>query len=311
VKKSKKLGFPVGILVFAFALLIALTFSYSAYAAEESLIVTSGETTTASTPPILSPQSHDGVVFENGSPLINQGTVFDSFLIANDFALTEDLVITDAHFIMAFDLQTGILDVPFPYFIMTNIGNGPGDVISSGTGINVGQSEIPCNFPICFEVSFDFEEPVPLSAGVVYWFALKAGADFNPLPTGAAYANAVGDVGQTGFSSASFPPTTFGPVGAANWFQLTGHVPIVGGELIPIDSTALLLAGAQMNAAWMIPILVSAAGIGLLMQAQKTKLKHNSCPSCKLDSDDIFTLGDKTVGNCNNPKCRVCIFYKK
>ncbi len=85
----------------------------------------------------------------------------------------------------------------------------------------------------------------------------------------------------------------------------------VGGELIPLDTTALLLAGAQMNAAWMVPIIVSAAGIGLLIQAQKTKLKHNSCPSCKLDSDDIFKLGDKTVGECDNPKCRVSLFFIK
>jgi len=238
---------------------------YAEGGVEESLIITSGEATTASTPPILSPQSHDGVVFENGSPLITQGTLFDSFLIANDFVLTEDLVITDAHFIMAFDVQPGILDVPFPYFIMTDVGNAPGNVISSGTGINVGQSEIPCIFPMCFEVGFDFEEPVPLSAGVRYWFALKAGADFTPLPTGAVYMNAAGDFGQTGFSSTEFPPTTFGPVGAANWFQLTGHVPIVGGELIPIDSTSLLLAGAQMNAAWMIPVIVSAIGIGIVI----------------------------------------------
>jgi len=256
------------VLFFATPLVLLGTLNSILYvegAVEESLIITSGEASPALTPPLLSPQSHDGVVFENGSPLITQGTLFDSFLIANDFVLTEDLVITDAHFIMGFDVEPGILDVPFPYFIMTDIGNAPGDVISSGTGINVGQSEIPCIFPMCFEVGFDFEEPVPLSAGVRYWFALKAGADFTPLPTGAIYMNAAGDFGQTGFSSTGFPPTTFGPVGAANWFQLTGHVPIVGGELIPIDSTSLLLAGAQMNAAWMIPVIVSGIGIGIVI----------------------------------------------
>ena len=39
----------------------------------------------------------------------------------------------------------------------------------------------------------------------------------------------------------------------------------IGGEIIPIDSTALLLAGAQMNAAWMIPAIVSAIGIGIVI----------------------------------------------
>ena len=39
----------------------------------------------------------------------------------------------------------------------------------------------------------------------------------------------------------------------------------VGGELIPIETTSLILAGTQMTAAWMIPVLVSAVGIGLVV----------------------------------------------
>jgi len=40
---------------------------------------------------------------------------------------------------------------------------------------------------------------------------------------------------------------------------------VVGGTMIPIDSTALLLVGAQMNAAWMIPLIVAAVGIGIVI----------------------------------------------
>ena len=36
----------------------------------------------------------------------------------------------------------------------------------------------------------------------------------------------------------------------------------VGGEFLPIDSTALMLAGLQSSAIWMLPILAGAAGIG-------------------------------------------------
>ncbi len=39
----------------------------------------------------------------------------------------------------------------------------------------------------------------------------------------------------------------------------------VGGELIGIDSTALLVTGAQMNAAWMIPVMVSGIGIAVVI----------------------------------------------
>lgn len=83
-----------------------------------------------------------------------------------------------------------------------------------------------------------------------------------------------------------------------------------GGEMMPIDTTALLVAGTTFTASWMVPIVVSAAGIGLLIiQSQKNRLKHNSCPSCHLETDDIFKLGDKKVGKCQNPKCRVSLFF--
>ncbi len=39
----------------------------------------------------------------------------------------------------------------------------------------------------------------------------------------------------------------------------------VGGEMIPVDSTSLLVAGAQANALWLIPVLVSAIGIGIVI----------------------------------------------
>jgi len=39
----------------------------------------------------------------------------------------------------------------------------------------------------------------------------------------------------------------------------------VGGEFIGIDSTMVLAAGAQYTAAWMIPAIVSAIGIGIVI----------------------------------------------
>jgi len=51
------------------------------------------------------------------------------------------------------------------------------------------------------------------------------------------------------------------------WIETSGTVvippkEIVGGEFLPIDSTALVLAGLQTSAIWMLPILVGAAGAG-------------------------------------------------
>jgi len=38
---------------------------------------------------------------------------------------------------------------------------------------------------------------------------------------------------------------------------------IVGGSLLPIDTTALMLAGLQSSAIWMLPVLAGAAGAGI------------------------------------------------
>ncbi len=43
--------------------------------------------------------------------------------------------------------------------------------------------------------------------------------------------------------------------------QISDNGP-VGGELLPIDSTALMLAGLQSSAIWMLPVLAGVAGIG-------------------------------------------------
>ncbi len=40
---------------------------------------------------------------------------------------------------------------------------------------------------------------------------------------------------------------------------------LVGGTLVPIDSTALLLVGAQMTAAWMIPVIIAGIGIAIVI----------------------------------------------
>jgi len=39
----------------------------------------------------------------------------------------------------------------------------------------------------------------------------------------------------------------------------------VGGEIIPLDSTMVLVAGAHSVAAWMIPVILSAIGIGIVI----------------------------------------------
>ena len=44
-----------------------------------------------------------------------------------------------------------------------------------------------------------------------------------------------------------------------------GPGPTIGGTLIPIDKTSLLLVGAQMTAAWMIPVIIAGIGIAIVI----------------------------------------------
>jgi|GEM_PF-4218560 len=44
---------------------------------------------------------------------------------------------------------------------------------------------------------------------------------------------------------------------------------IIGGEIIPINTTALLLAGAQSVSMWMIPVVLSGIGIGVFVIKRK------------------------------------------
>jgi len=46
--------------------------------------------------------------------------------------------------------------------------------------------------------------------------------------------------------------------------------PVVGGEFLPIDSTALVLAGLQTSAIWMLPVLAGAAGTGFYLVKFRT-----------------------------------------
>jgi len=88
--------------------------------------------------------------------------------------------------------------------------------------------------------------------------------------------------GEVGGEKCVGPPDTANPEITANvnnpggsqayTLHLSLQLPSVGGTFEGVDTTSLLVAGAQLNAAWMIPVLVSAAGIGLLIQTQKTKI---------------------------------------
>jgi len=51
----------------------------------------------------------------------------------------------------------------------------------------------------------------------------------------------------------------------AQVFDFTVRIVAVGGEFLGVDTTAVLVAGTQTSAAWMIPVIISAIGIGIVI----------------------------------------------
>jgi len=61
---------------------------------------------------------------------------------------------------------------------------------------------------------------------------------------------------------------------ANNVFAFLNECVFVGGELLPIDTTALMLAGLQSSAIWMLPVLAGAVGVGAYYI--KTRMNKNN-----------------------------------
>jgi len=74
-----------------------------------------------------------------------------------------------------------------------------------------------------------------------------------------------GIMGLTGFDEVKI---NLGGSGAVDNIKFE-ECELVGGHGGPIDKTALMVTGAQLNASWMIPVLISAVGIGVFVVTRK------------------------------------------
>jgi len=95
-----------------------------------------------------------------------------------------------------------------------------------------------------------------------------------PIPTkdfevtGAAWSHTQ-NRNEDGFLSGFFYPTGLiieeTPDGSAKHTVRPGFPFEIGGTMIPIDTTALLLAGAQTNVVWILPVALAGIGIGMFV----------------------------------------------
>jgi len=219
---------------------------------------------------LLVPSSHENIIYQNGNnPLPNFGNFIDNRIVADDFVLGESTEVTDAHFTWTGD-GTGSNIEPLEYFILADNGGLPGAVIDSGTAQNVQNMALGGER---FETWFDFVDPVPLDGGVTYWFALTyMPATFTVELPEPSWEFSDVMTGNGALQGQSLPPTNWFSVFQNHdmWFQLTGDDKVVGGKLLSIDSTALILTGAQ-SFSWMIPLVLSGIGIGLFVVSRKSE----------------------------------------
>ena len=224
---------------------------FPAYAERTSNMLTSVPEGTSQ---LATTESHNPVVFRSGvSPIPFSGGFIDNVILAEDFVLQNSLLVTDAHFAFfcADTIDCPTIE-PLLYFFYEDNNGLPGAVIDQGIAINV--QVMPLAEPDHFEVWFDLVDEIPLVAGTTFWFGLTYTAPFiieDPEPVWLQTDQAIGNSPATSFDGTNW----FDNPGALDlWFALSADR-TVGGEFLPIDTTALLLAGAQTNAIWILSAL--------------------------------------------------------
>jgi len=214
------------------------------------------------TPDVNRPQiDEDDVIFDGGlgAFTIICGTVPPDTRCAVDFVFEDDSILTDVHFDASDFLVEGFIP-EITYFIYADDEDTPGVpgvLKQTGQGVNVHKELIGGND---FRYWFDLDNPILLDGDTTFWISLNV---FDWWNTSSVFGNPVAvtlDDAETWFVI---------PDGELN-IVLTGHRAVVGGELLSIDTTSLLVAGAQ-SFSWMIPVVLSVIGIGLFVVSRNSE----------------------------------------
>jgi len=202
-------------------------------------------------------------IFDGGPPDQINANDMTVWVQAEDFVLANDEVLGDVHFWTG---ETGAWDGTLQWFLfLDNAGQPAAAPFAQGSGILIDKvltGGTVAGLAPEFEYWMDLDTPVPLSAGVTYYLGLNLGS-----PDGMIFWETTSaGFGSTGWESLGGTFDNWFDNGEDHAFFLTKpSVAVVGGELLPIDTSALLLAGAQMNAAWMIPVIVSGIGFAIVI----------------------------------------------
>jgi hypothetical protein len=133
----------------------------------------------------------------------------------------------------------------------------PGTILTGGTDTN--------GVPLCAANAVDFC-PSPLDTSIDNIGNCQPQSDEPPLCPAGTTQNLTNDMCEG--PSTCPPGTTLNPTSLL--CELTIVTPVVGGTIIPIETTSLLLAGAQ-STTWLIPVALSIIGIGVFVVSRKSE----------------------------------------
>ena len=138
------------------------------------------------------------IVFDGGAPDLLDGNEMTLWLQAEDFQLSSDVTIFDAHFWTGEDpdfpggtfepFEGSPWDGTLEWFFFSDVAGAPAAEIASGNGANVQKmptgntyfpvDRLPEHFLTEYEYWFDLDTPVSLLEGVTYWFGLHLASDY-------------------------------------------------------------------------------------------------------------------------------------
>ena len=209
---------------------------------------------------LLTPADHDNMIFNGGGPNLVNAYEFTFWVEADDFEFPEHMVLTDVH-LWGCDLGTP-WDGTIEWWVFEDNAGSPGAIVDQGNGVLAGRTltgEIIADTCDEYVMDFDLDHEVSLDGNVRYWLGLHMAPDFTTV-NGDYWELTDNAFGADGMTSLGGTFDNWEDFGVRFAFFLTGHPPgVVGGDLLPIDNTALLLAGLQSSSVW---ILSSLAVIG-------------------------------------------------
>ena len=217
----------------------------------------------------LPPANEPNQIFDNGRGNTDFGGVpIDNpdFLWADDFVLKEDTVLRDVHFDGVVQENIGVpgetYELDFEWFVYLDDSGVPGDLVASGQGINEGYlliEELDPGMEL-YRFWFDLDQPLALQGGETFWLSIVKDPqpEFNVLW--------LAKEPQFGNFLKLKPVDGLWQLGCDCDFNfvLTGGDKQVAGELLSLDSSALVIVGLS-SMIWMVPAVAGVVGAGVYL----------------------------------------------